>query len=48
MHGVELTALDRLQHRLAGNAEDLGRNLPRHVALGRFFDETAEQTRQLS
>ena len=43
MHGVELTALDMLQQRLARNAEDFGRILHRHVALGWVFDETAGQ-----
>ena len=39
MEGLQFTALDTLQHRLAGNAEDPHRVDDRHIAGRGVFDE---------
>ena len=42
-HGIELAALDTMQHRLPGDAQALGRFLHHPIALGDLLHETAPQ-----
>ena len=43
MDGIDLAALDTLQHGLAGHAEQLRGLLHHHVAVRRFLDEALAQ-----